>query len=91
MVLAIMVFAGDAIRDICPVNLFLLALLSFAGYSLIRGIIQMDDESVRNEIFKISGGIAGAVAFMAIMVHFFGVWAFIAVPVGILIAVADNR
>ena len=91
IVLALMVFVGDAIRDICPVNLFLMALLLLAGYSLIRGIIQMDNESVRNEIFKISGGIAGTIAFMAIMVHFFGGWAFIAVPVGILIAVADNR
>ncbi len=72
IVIVLMVFVGDAIRDICPVNLFLMALLLLAGYRLIRGIIQMDNESVRNEIFKISGGIAGTIAFMAIMVHFFG-------------------
>ena len=41
IMLAVSVFAGDEIKAICSVNLFLLIVLQFALYSFIRGIIQM--------------------------------------------------
>ena len=53
--LALVVFAGKEVKTILSGNLILLMLIFFAVYSLIRGIIQMENDNIRNEILKVGG------------------------------------
>lgn len=88
--LALVVFAGEEVKTILSVNLLLLMLIVFAVYSLIRGIIQMENDNIRNEIIKVGGSIVGIIAGIGIMVHFFGIAGIIAIPAGLLIAASDR-
>ena len=88
--LAVGVFAGDMIRSVLPVNLIALMLLLFMTYSFVRGMIQMENETVRNGILKYGGVAAISISGVVLMTHFFGIWGIVAIPIGMLL-VSVNR
>lgn len=85
-VLALIVFVADIIKSILSINLFLVALLIYVGYTVVRGIIQTENMEAKKKILKNVGIIVGGFGLFAIMVHFFGAIGIIAIPVGCLLA-----
>lgn len=85
-VLALIVFVADIIKSILSINLFLVALSIYVGYTVVRGIIQTENMEAKKKILKNVGIIVGGFGLFAIMVHFFGVIGIIAIPVGCLLA-----
>lgn len=52
MILAAGVYAGEVIKQLWSVNLLVFMAVSFLMYSFIRGIMQMENEEIRNKILK---------------------------------------
>lgn len=89
MSLAVAVFGGDIIKTILPVNSVVLSGMLFIMYSIIRGIVQMENENVRSNILKLIVVSASTVAGIALMIHFFGAFGIMAVPIGFLLTIGN--
>lgn len=89
-ILAITVFMADIIKSILSINLFLMAFLSFIGYTVVRGVIQAENTEAKKKILKYSGIIVGGMSLFVVMVHLFGAMGIIAIPIGCLLAVGKK-
>ena len=88
--LAIVVFASDIIKSILSINLIWLMIFVFMGYTIVRGIIQAENDDVKKNILKCVGLMGGCIATMVVIGHFFGAIGLIAVPIGIMLAICDG-
>ena len=61
MILAAGVYAGEVIKQFWSVNLLVFMAVSFLMYSFIRGIMQMENEEIRNKILEIGIVVAGTI------------------------------
>lgn len=57
---------------------------------VIRGIIQADNKEIAKGILKYESIAIGGIGIFALMVHFFGSIALIAIPIGVLLEVSGN-
>lgn len=89
-VLAIIVFVADMIKSILSINLFMVALVIFVGYTIVRGVIQAENTEAKKKIMKYAGIAMGGVGTFAIIVYFFGAIGIIAIPIGMLIAEGEK-
>lgn len=87
--LACVLFMADEIKQACPINLLLLMMLIFLIYSVIRGVIEMNNRELRNEIIQCTGIIAGFIGGVGVMVQFFGAWGLVGTAV--VLAVFGNK
>ena len=84
--LAITVFMADWIKSILSINLIGLMLLLFVGYTVIRGIVQAENTEAKQKIVKYVVITGAGIGVWAVMVHFIGGIALVAVPIGCLVA-----
>ncbi len=70
--LAFVVFLADEIKMLIPCNLIIVMLALFTAYTVIRGIIQMEDKELRNIMLKWAAIVLGIVTALALVFHFFG-------------------
>ena len=89
-IVALEVFLADAIKSILSINLIWLAMIIFAVYTVIRGVLQVENEKVTKGIIKWTMITAGSLAGIIVMVHFFGGLALVAIPIGIAICANGN-
>lgn len=87
---AVTVYLAREIKQLLSVNLVLMFLLIIAAYSVIRAVIQIEDEDVRNTVVKSVLIAGGSFAGLALMVHFFGVIGVISIPIGLLLSAKRN-
>ena len=85
-----MVFLADKIKSILSFNLVLLFFALFALYSAIRAVIQMENVTARNKLFKYVAMIGGCIAGMAVMFRFIGMIGALAVPIGLILGLAER-
>lgn len=84
LIFALTMFAADFIKSIVSINLIAAAIMMFFGYSVIRGIIQAENEEIKKQILKYTAIAVGGIGVFAVMVHFFGAIGIIAVPLAFL-------
>lgn len=70
--LAVVVSLADEIKMLIPYNLIIVMLATFAVYTVIRGIIQMEDKETRNILLKWVAIILGIIATLVLVFRFFG-------------------
>lgn len=70
--LAVIVSLADEIKMLIPCNLIIVMLATFAVYTVIRGIIQMEDKETRNILLKWVAIILGIIATLVLVFRFFG-------------------
>lgn len=70
--LAFVIFLADEIKMLIPCNLIIVMLALFTAYTVIRGIIQMEDKELRNIMLKWAAIVLGIIAALALVFHFFG-------------------
>lgn len=70
--LAVIVSLADEIKMLIPCNLIIVMLATFAVYTVIRGIIQMEDKETRNILLKWVAIILGIIATLVFVFRFFG-------------------
>lgn len=70
--LAVIVSLADEIKMLIPCNLIIVMLATFAVYTVIRGIIQMEDKEARNILLKWVVIILGIIATLVGVFRFFG-------------------
>lgn len=85
VILLIMVFTADIIKSIISINLFWLGIIIFMVYTVVRGVLQAENEEVKKQILKCSVIAGGSIGAIAAMIHFFGTIGLIAIPIGLLI------
>lgn len=90
MDLAVTVFLAEQIKTILSVNLVLLFFALFSLYSAIRAVIQMENVTARNSLFKYFAMIGGCIAGMAVMFRFIGMIGALAVPIGLILGLAER-
>lgn len=71
-VLAVIVFMADIIKSILSINIFLVVIICFMGYTIVKGIIQAENTETKKKILKYSGIAVGGIGVFVVMVHFFG-------------------
>lgn len=91
MDLAVTVFLAEQIKTILSVNLVLLFFALFALYSAIRAVIRMENVTARNRLFKYVAITCGCIAGMAVMFRFIGMIGAIAVPIGLILGLAERH
>ena len=91
MDLAVTVFLAEQIKTILSVNLVLLFFALFALYSAIRAVIQMENVTARNRLFKYAVITCGCIAGMAVMFRFIGIIGAIAVPIGLILGLSESH
>ena len=69
---AFVVSLADEIKMLLPCNLIIAMLVVFMAYTVIRGIIQMEDKEMRNFMLKWSAIVLGIIGALALVFHFFG-------------------
>lgn len=84
LIFALTMFAADFIKSIVSINLIAAAIMMFFGYSVIKGIIQAENEEIKKQILKYTAIAVGGIGVFAVMVHLFGVIGVIAVPLAFL-------
>lgn len=85
------VFLADEIKPILSVNLVLLFFALFALYSAIRAVIQMENVTARNSLLKYVAITCGCIAGMAVMFRFIGMIGAIAIPIGLILGLAERH
>ena len=70
--LAVVVSLADEIKMLIPCNLIIVMLVVFVAYTMIRGIIQMEDKETRNIVLKWAAIVLGIIAALALVFRFFG-------------------
>ena len=88
MDLGVTVFLSDVIKSIVSANLIFVFLVIFAMYSLIRGIFQLERKEERDAVMKYIFLSGCCVVGLVLMIHFFGIAAIIAIPIGMFF---ENR
>lgn len=84
------VFMTDFIKSIIPINLYFVAIMMFVGYTVIRGIIQVENPKIKKRILKYSAIVVGGLGVFSVMIHFFGIAGIIAIPIGCCLT-SSNR
>lgn len=82
VLLAITVYLADSIKSIVSINLILLAIMVFVGYTIVRGIIQAENKKVKHKIMKGAAIAVACIGVMAVIGHFFGPMGIIVLPIG---------
>lgn len=85
VILIIIVFCADIIKSIISINLLLIGIIIFVVYTVVRGVLQAENERVKKQILKYTAIAGGSVVGIAFMIHFFGAIGLIAIPIGLLI------
>ncbi len=70
--IAFVVFLAEEIKMLIPCNLIIVMLALFMTYTVIRGVIQMEDKELRNIMLKWAAIVLGIIAALALVLHFFG-------------------
>lgn len=70
--LAVVVSLADEIKMLIPCNLIIVILMVFVAYTMIRGIIQMEDKETRNIVLKWAAIVLGIIAALTLVFRFFG-------------------
>ena len=82
---------ADVIKSIVTINLILLCVLVFLAYNAIRGLIQLEDKTVRENILLWGAVSAGCLAGVVLLVHYIGGWVLLALPVAVIVAIDGAR
>ena len=90
LIFAFILFVADFIKSIVSINLIVVAIVIFVGYTVVRGIIQSENTEVKKQIIKRTTITVGGIGVFVVVVHFFGAIGIIAVTIGGLLAVSES-
>lgn len=89
-ILAVVVFTGDMLAEILPINMILLGIICFIGYSLIRAVLEIEDKELRNRMLVYTGIALGSIGCVALVLRIAGPMVLFVVPAALLFAAAGN-